>query len=68
VRLIDHLPVWHLHGSSQRLGRGVEAPLQEPTLIPTPTVASNVAKISHSCLDHTICQPAKLLINSCTCG
>jgi hypothetical protein len=35
-------------GHPQRLGHGVEAPLQEPTLIPTPTVASNVAKISQS--------------------
>jgi hypothetical protein len=35
-------------GHPQRLGHGVEASLQEPTLIPTPTVASNVAKSSQS--------------------
>jgi hypothetical protein len=35
-------------GHPQRLGHRVEAPLQDPTLLPTPTVASSVAKISQS--------------------
>src|SRR5215211_8054589 len=51
-----------LMGHPQRLGHGVEAPLQDPTLRPASTVASNVARFRNPGLDHTICQPAKLLL------